>query len=477
MSTQAYIDLMFAWGHARLGEAEASRRFVAEAEQRLRPTGNPVHKWLLDAFTYRIEQAIANRPHDGALLPRLIESLESIDDDRHEASRRYVVDQMRRLSRILEPEEQIDPYLPWKKHGSALQRRVFMLLRDVVIRADVGTERGLEQFSPLLHELESSADILDRCWCYRAVGEGPREVARRFGPDLVPLGRQLAVRVLQQRWIDHPDVAALFAMHRPPPGSGAKAGEWRIFQEDCANQGVWVERAAHLAAVELLRSIIQLATRISRPDLLADCFQDVLGLGLEAPAPIPPWAVVLPLSKGLVQLGMKNEAAELADRLLDHQSAEFQRTNDPDRLKVCLGLAALDLWLGRAARAEPVLALARSKLAEIRTPVPATGVRCEYLGAIANAPWPDAHGHVRQLLAGLPRLRSTFTTASFFSRLHLDISERVVFVVAKPNVYPAEDLLRSMSASEIAPRREALVEVRGKLVEWGQKDWGPAKSK
>jgi hypothetical protein len=33
-----------------------------------------------------------------------------------------------------------------------------------------------------------------------------------------------------------------------------------------------------------------------------------------------------------------------------------------------------------------------------------------------------------------------------------------------------------MSAFEIAARHEALVEVRGKLIEWGQKDWDPVKS-
>src|SRR6187402_3520094 len=103
MSTQAYVDLMFAWGHARLGDAETARRLVAEAERWLRRTGDRAHTWLLDAFIYRIEQAITNRPHQGLLPPELLDSLERIDEDRRGMSCRYVVDRMRQSSRILEP--------------------------------------------------------------------------------------------------------------------------------------------------------------------------------------------------------------------------------------------------------------------------------------------------------------------------------------------------------------------------------------
>jgi hypothetical protein len=64
MSTRAYVDLMFAWGHARLGDAETARQFVNSAKDLLHtePTPGSSHRraniaraWLLDAFAYRIQ--------------------------------------------------------------------------------------------------------------------------------------------------------------------------------------------------------------------------------------------------------------------------------------------------------------------------------------------------------------------------------------------------------------------------------------
>jgi hypothetical protein len=112
MSTQAYVDLMFAWGHARLGDADAARGLVAEAANVLRPSQGEAHEWLLDAFTYRVEEAIAGHAHASSLPADLTDALTRADDWRNRISLRYVADRMRHLSRILEPDERVDPYLP-----------------------------------------------------------------------------------------------------------------------------------------------------------------------------------------------------------------------------------------------------------------------------------------------------------------------------------------------------------------------------
>jgi hypothetical protein len=469
MSTQAYVDLMFAWGHARLGDEATARRLVAEAEERLRPTGNRAHTWLLDAFTYRIEQAIANRPHEGALPPGLIESLKSIDDDRRGPSRRYVVDRMRQASRILEPDAEIDPYLPWKRYGTRLQRQIAEVFEST------STDGSRGRLMTVLREVESSTDILDRCRYFRGMSQCDPDVARRIGGELIPVWRQYAVRLLRERWTDHPDAGQLFAKHMPPPGPGASVWEQDLYLKAAANPGACVESLIHSAAAELLIAAVILAARIRRQDLLAACYQDGLGLILEG-CPVRPTDLILALTRGLIRLGMKPEARELSDRFAGEQRAAYERSGNPDHLVACLGLAALDFWLGRADRAGPVLHLACRDLPRLPHPAVISRVVSEYLRAASQTRWFDSRDYVWAILPELPRVASSYTTAPWYSLPHLQIVEQSVQTIATDDFSPSAHVLCTFSAPEIASRREALVEVRGKLMEWGQKDWGPAKS-
>jgi hypothetical protein len=54
--TGAYVDLVFAFGLARLGAEDDSAGFLARAEQVLGHL-DEAHQWLLQAFSYRIRQA------------------------------------------------------------------------------------------------------------------------------------------------------------------------------------------------------------------------------------------------------------------------------------------------------------------------------------------------------------------------------------------------------------------------------------
>ncbi|HKB06436.1 MAG TPA: hypothetical protein VKD90_29850, partial [Gemmataceae bacterium] len=117
MSTQAYVDLMFAWGHARLGDAETVRKSLSAAADQLTPLGDGNHDWLLKAFIHRIEQASQGQAHDGSWPDGFLvardeeESLRPVGRIRN----RFGADRLRAISRILEPVERADPYEPWKK--------------------------------------------------------------------------------------------------------------------------------------------------------------------------------------------------------------------------------------------------------------------------------------------------------------------------------------------------------------------------
>jgi len=132
MSTEVYVDLMFAWGHARLGQVEAGRCLIdrARVSRQLALTSPierraaKVHDWLVDALLYRIKQATTGLAHDGPLPRGLVEELPEIRKSMKDRDRdtRYAIDIVRYVSRILEPSERVDPYLPWKRGFTASQR-------------------------------------------------------------------------------------------------------------------------------------------------------------------------------------------------------------------------------------------------------------------------------------------------------------------------------------------------------------------
>src|SRR5262249_16260274 len=102
--TDAYIDLIFGYGLSRLGETEACQ------EMRTRPRNTltsraAIHTCLPNAYDFRIRQALEGKPNSGALPNEQLETLEIMDK-----MQRYVVERMRECSRILDPDQKIDPY-------------------------------------------------------------------------------------------------------------------------------------------------------------------------------------------------------------------------------------------------------------------------------------------------------------------------------------------------------------------------------
>src|SRR5262249_35817495 len=138
-TTQIYIDLMFAFALARLGEVNACRERIQKAEAWIAAKRKGKQPWpdgprlvtefLFDAFRYRIDQSLQGRPHTGPLSPELRERLEKeIPSSDGMSTIRYGVDRMMRISQIVEPEEKYDPY--WnhnKKHLSELQQELLAL--------------------------------------------------------------------------------------------------------------------------------------------------------------------------------------------------------------------------------------------------------------------------------------------------------------------------------------------------------------
>jgi len=276
MSTEAYVDLMFAWGHARLGDVVPTQRLIEEGVECCQQVSASseeselsIRKWLVDAFSYRIKQAVNKQPHDGPLPADLQARLDGGSKSKRFRDQpiRYAIDVLRYISRILEPSESIDPYQPWLK--------------------------------------------------------------------------------------------------------------WARATEDTTKKG------AH--------------TLVWRSPVL------------------------------------------------NHPNLESARTYLDEYLK------------------DPQLRRVGQSLA--------IGGFVTFLGQI---PWNDRAAELQQLIGRLPRCPNTFTTTAHYSRAHLAIIDRIVLAIAGDSNARTDSTVHLPPASEFASRREALVEARARLVEWGRPDWGPA---
>lgn len=129
-ASAAYLDLMFAWGANRLGERNTARDWeeaaVGVLGQRPGSGDAGVHTVLLQAFRHRIRDAQHGRPDRPGIPPDVYQEYLRLSN-----FQRYVVDQLRSVSSILEPVALVDPFRGRKAVGlrgaDALAARLIQL--------------------------------------------------------------------------------------------------------------------------------------------------------------------------------------------------------------------------------------------------------------------------------------------------------------------------------------------------------------
>ncbi len=136
-------DLARKWAHQRLGIPDPGLR---RPLLRVRPgppwrrqrvpedpecrqgggiDGDEVHSFLLQGYTFRIQQVLEGKGHGGPLPPEMLEYLEhqfkpvkGTDDAKNQGKlKRYKIDKLRQYSRILDPHEMLDAYRLWHGHS------------------------------------------------------------------------------------------------------------------------------------------------------------------------------------------------------------------------------------------------------------------------------------------------------------------------------------------------------------------------
>ena len=125
LATIAYAKLILAYGFARLGESNQTRKLHNQAKTTLSEIGQDVHHFLLSAFGARIEEATRGDMPTSSLPTHIMEHLSHMDK-----MPRYVVDRLRQHSQILEPHEKVDPYRSWHGHRDDLGK-ILATLPDI----------------------------------------------------------------------------------------------------------------------------------------------------------------------------------------------------------------------------------------------------------------------------------------------------------------------------------------------------------
>ena len=133
--TLAYLDLMFAWGLAVIGEQTVSQSLVETVRGVLdKPGGSDesalIGTFLFRGFKHRIDEAIAGKPHAGPLPAKLLDVLDNYRAKKQGvpnspyATAEYCISRMRQMSAIFDPQEKLDATAETKKSFDDLSRTI-----------------------------------------------------------------------------------------------------------------------------------------------------------------------------------------------------------------------------------------------------------------------------------------------------------------------------------------------------------------
>jgi hypothetical protein len=411
--TFSYIELIFSFGLARLGEIDASRALLNSAKKVLGDKDD-AHKFLYEAFEYRIRQAQDGKSHTGPLPDEYVEYMETMD-----RLLRYVADRLRKHSRVLEPDQRINPYRHWGARINDLEAAL-VALTDLTDRQEI-----VSRVERLLKDVPKGAK-----------GHEVRAKILRAGLEAAPrVNEDFARKLLDQA------VPAYDALPESPDLQGL------------LDQAAFLEKALFLAAHYGSDAHVHpLVARFER------MLQSQRGpQGLEALS-----SLAGPCFRGLRKLGMRDEIdrllGQMADAVLEGKelaAVDFHKlAAGPDMLKALLQVAAGWYYFGRDRQAEPVLQAARALLLKAELPPRAqTALASAYAQAVGQAPVEVAQKRLEEIFTAIKGVTDSYTTSSHFSVSKLDVIESVVLAVVSDDFTLGTQARRWLDDDEFLVRR------------------------
>jgi hypothetical protein len=437
---------LFAFGFARLGEAEECRRLLKAAAADLlnRPMrdkpgqADPAHGHLYAAFEYRVQQVLAGKPHGGPFPPEMLARLDELDRANRQSQSpsmvRYVVDRMCEQSAVLDPQEKVNPYRKWKNEVDDLLNG----LKELVEIGDPGRLR--DRIRVLFGELDrrkAAPELRVRC-LVECLSLAPR-AGEKFAADLV----RLVPKVLDA-------VAA-------PADADGVSDQARILERA-------LFLAGHFDQADLIPGLVERFERLLRSlkgELLAAAINLAAGQCL----------------RSLRKLGMRDTIHELLAlmQVLVTQGKTLAQLRGrpmgvwyPD-LQSLVHVAGGWLYFGLTDKAMPILDEARQALVN---PDPAlrnalavnskhyAHLAQAYAAALGQGPVDLTLARMQELFLKMHPLPNSYSSAQYYSRFHLNIVEDAVLALVSDDFALGPAARRWLDDDEYLVRRRIHADVQ-----------------
>jgi hypothetical protein len=423
-----YVDLLFAFGLARLGEADASRQLMRRARGFLADK-DEVHTFLLPCFEYRITEALEGRPHTGPLPPQFMAKLGGMA-----ALHRYAIDRLRKHSRILEPDQEVDPYSSWSARISDLDRAL-VEVAELTDRKEIVT-----RIQKLLKDApRGTAGHEARARIVRTA----LEVAPRIGEEFA---REMLDRAV-------PAYDALLALD-----SQAEDGKLATLDQLAKFLEKALFTAAHFGRVEHLPPLVGRFQKMLQTQRGPHAVESVEKLAGQC-------------FRSLRKLGMREEIdrllTQMADVVLEGRSLDALvkklnfKEDSPAPLKALLHVASSWYYFGRDHQADPVLQTVRAVLFRAAyPPLKQRDLACAYARTVGQTLVEVAKTRLEEIFRELKGVKDSFTSGGHFSVSQLDVIESVVLAVVSDDFTQGTQARRWLDDDEFLVRRRIHDDVR-----------------
>jgi hypothetical protein len=426
--TKEYIDLLFAFGLARLGEHNTSRELLLRTQKTL-VKEDEAHAILFRLFEYRIRQAMegqaTNTPLESESLKRLNELRRIVQARRAEKKKEtgpplsYVVDKMRETSRILEPLQKLLAYRYIAAGSSGEVEQMLARLPDIEDRNELA-----KQIKWLIQKGKTSLPLQVRI-LRETLQQSPR------------VGEEIAEHLLEQAVRAYDQSFSLPAddKERPEPNSLMNLLE----------RGLFV--AAHFGRLDTVQALM---TR----------FRQLLRVERESSSIIGFDQVIEQCLRGLRKLGLRDEIQELLALMSD---AVLKGRNPvsllPEKdagplLRTLLPIAAGWYDFGRDSLAEPIFQAARTLLLRKElVPTEHRDLACAYAKALGAAPITTAQQRLEELFERLEGIPIMSSYGDYFSPAQIKFVESVILAVVSDDFTQGAQARRWLDEDEYLVRQ------------------------
>jgi hypothetical protein len=420
-----FVDLLFAFANAKLQETTEAKNLVEDARKVMEVpipstwTDNKhfeavvsavTSNFLFKAFNYRVQQQLAGKPHTGQMSAELMAELEEMGNKGRAGGTNnpylradYVIGRMREQSRIIEPQERLDPYSYWTKNQDALKKELAEL-----------------------HNIKDPGKLADRIRKLHRDGvqnKTTKEVQFLVLHEALPLTPRVGEAFTVEMLALVPE-----ALATGPASSAAEPPDMPKKQGELLERALFL--AGHYGRNEIVKNLVeQFVTLIhSKPD---DARFKLINV------------VASQCLRSLKRLDMRDDIGTFLNKLhnevLRGQTSEQLKKKHSAKpemwgavLQTLLNLAGGWLTYAWHDRAAPILKDARSELLEPSAvklpPKDYTELARAYVGALGHGPAESGLLHITELFRKMDdkKITNTWTTAQYYSRFHLNLVEDVI---------------------------------------------------